>query len=465
MNRFFPLIFSLLLSNCSNPQLGDLVITNVNIIDVTSGEVLPAQDLLIIDNKIASIENYRPTNKYQTEVNIDGSGKYIIPGLWDAHTHILWRTDEFDLHNKLMIANGVTAFRDMWGSDEIAKTVRERMESREFINQRFIQTNHMLDGPPELNKGSGEVRNIEEAIHFVDSIVENSNPDFIKVYSQLSKEVFFAIADKAKQYRMDFVGHIPSEVPLEDAISAGLRSTEHLLGFFIALSDKRDFFYNHPEIEYPKRMDLIVKNQSNSRIDTVANTLKKYNSFVVPTLIISKASYLSYSYDSVPNTYLNSFIPEYQKDYWIVDYPGYEEYYNEEIFNRTDEIVKLLSDRGVKIVAGTDASAHNAFTYPGFSLHDELELLAEAGLEETEVLKSATIYPAELAHMQDSIGKVEVGFLADLVLLEENPLENIKNIKSIRGVISNGNYYNEEELNGLLEKAQIEAAKLKPDSN
>ena len=164
------LILATLLFSCSTKNSGDIIISNINIVQVESGLVIHNQTIVIKANKIHTIVESAPSEKLYAKVIIDGTDKYIIPGLWDMHTHLLWSIPEFYRHNKMMIANGVTGFRDMWGSDSIASLVKDKFLTGELIHQRFYRTNHMLDGAPELWKGAGEVSSPEEARTKIDSI-------------------------------------------------------------------------------------------------------------------------------------------------------------------------------------------------------------------------------------------------------------------------------------------------------
>lgn len=461
------LLLCLIVSSCKKEINGDTIITNINVIDVIEEKVLPAQDLIIIGNQIISIQNHNSNQKYIAQNVINGSGKYVIPGLMDMHTHVLWKEEDFRIQNKMMIANGVTAFREMWGVDSIAQFAKQNMKTGALVPQRIYFTNHMLDGPPEIWDGSGEVNNAEEAIRFVDSIVQQTDAEFIKVYSLLSRESFMAIANRCKELNIDFAGHIPDYVPLEDAISTGMRSTEHLYGFKIALSDEREYYFNNPNQGTGEDYLKVCMSQSNKRIDTVAKVLVNNNSMVVPTLIMLLALDKANRDASLVIPEYNEFVPEYRRLKWDNPdkYPAKYDSLNIEMIKRDFEIVRLLNERDVKIVAGTDTDFVNAYTFAGFSLQDELYYLVKAGLSPGEALQAATIHAAELMNKKDSLGQVKQGFLADLVLLNGNPLQQIEHTRAIDGVFSNGVFYNRESLNKLLQEAKELVDKLELEYN
>ena len=369
--------------SCKKEIKGNIIISNINIVDVETGEIIPSQDVIIIGNRIDKIQNHQDNNDYNAQNIINGKDKYLIPGLWDMHTHILWRLDEFCLQNKMMIANGVTGFRDMWGSDSIAGIVKSKMKLGELPNQRIYRSNHMIDGPPEMWEGSGEVKNAKEARQLVDSILQNTDSDFIKVYTSLSKESFLAIANRCKELGIDFVGHIPESLTLEEAISAGMKSTEHLYGFKIALSNERDFFYNNPDIDAVRRHVKVAMFPSNDRIDTVSSTLLQNNTAVVPTFTITLGLDKAMKDNiSINESIYSEYIPLYRKQKWkrpnIIP-PEFDSLFKARI-RRDFEIIELLNNRGVRILAGTDTAFSNPFTYAGFSLHEELQHLVSAGL-------------------------------------------------------------------------------------
>lgn len=458
--QLYFLILFFTVSGCNKVIKGDIVISNINIIDVSNSEIKPSQDVIIEGATITRVLPHEPNIQYESPCIIDGSGKFLTPGLMDMHTHVLWHIDDFSIQNKMMIANGVTGFRDMWGSDSIAKIVKDKMKLGEFPNQRIYRTNHMIDGPPEIWEGSGEVASPEKAIQFVDSIVQHTNADFIKVYSLLSKESFMAIAKRCKELNIDFAGHIPYGVPLEDAISSGMRSIEHLYGFQISLSKEKDKYFK--KYKDPSDIDFFLKtvfSQSNERIDTIAALLNQNNTFVVPTFTIHHGLYKANSETPISESKYSEFIPDYRREKWKITYE-YADSIETKLIERDYEIIGLLNERGVKIIAGTDVAFVNPFTFAGFSIHDELQYLVSAGLTPSDALKASTIYAAELIHKEDSLGQIKKGYFADLVLLDKNPLVKIGNTKTIHSVISNGILYNSDSLQMLLKEAKEITAKL-----
>lgn len=457
------LTFTTLLFSCSTKYSGDIIISNINIVQIETGLVIPSQTIVIRDNKIHTIVESSPSEKLVAKVIIDGTDKYIIPGLWDMHTHLLWSLPEFNRHNKMMIANGVTGFRDMWGSDSIASLVKQKFSSGELIHQRFYRTNHMLDGEPELWEGAGEVSSPEEAITKVDSIFNSTDADFIKVYSSLTKESFEAIAKRSKELGVPFMGHIPQEVPVLDAIEAGLKSVEHLNGLLMSLSLEKDSIYKNMALGIQPNPMMLIQTQSDDKIEEIANKLIEFESYVTPTFTVKQGNNKKLNQYPINEDKLDAYIPANIKEKWVLNpqyaLPPFVLGLIADTYKREVEIVNLLNKQGVSFLAGTDAANSNPFTYAGFSLQEELSNLVDAGLTPNQALQSATINPAKFIGQSDSLGLVKSGFLADLVILKDNPLEEIKNTRKIENVISNGVLYNTQAIDSLLNIAKNLAIK------
>ncbi len=326
--------------------------------------------------------------------------------------------------------------------------------SNDLPNQRIYRANHMLDGIPEKWKGSGEVPDPITALKMVDSLYNQTDTDFIKVYSRLSKESFLAIANRCNELGIEFMGHVPDMVPLEIAVKAGIKSMEHMNGFQVALSREKDIHYKNFEMGIrPNPMEL-AQTQSNIRIDTIASLLKEFNCAITPTFTVHDGIAKQLKQYPIDKNPLDSYIPKYRKEKWknnspTTALPPFVLQLIEDNRNRKLEIVKLLHEGEAIILAGSDVSGSNPFTYSGFSLQEELQNLVEAGLPPHEALKVATMNASKFVNMSDSLGLVKSGYLADLLILNNNPLENIKHLEKIETVISNGTIYNRQSLDSL----------------
>lgn len=450
-------LLTLSLINCSNHQIkGDIIISNINVVDVVESKIVPHQTIAIIGNEIISITPYSEEAEIDGGSIINGNGRYVIPGLWDMHTHALW--ENVALFNKLMVANGVTGFRDMWGSDSVASKFRRGIINGTYLPQRYIYANHIIDGYPPVWEGSIGVSNKTEAKNVVDSLAK-TDTDFIKVYSNLSKESFLAVAERSREIGMDMVGHIPASVPAEEAIKAGLKSVEHFYGIIEAHSPLRDSLLALGPIGMREQV-MMLFNSSKTLEDSLNRLMVEKEVWLVPTFALWNGyTRIASPYDVEPDPRVK-YLPRDITDNWTADKNKFINRFSKKMFEtwnvkmkRHKEIIQNAHEAGVGILAGTDISASNPYTFPGFSLHDELSALVESGLSNGEALKSATINPARYLNASDSLGQIAEGYLADLVILNGNPLKDISNTRLISGVITNGDYLNRKQLDNLLSEA------------
>jgi len=447
-------LLALILISCSHPQIkGDIIISEINVVDVAESEVIPHQTIAIVNNKIIGITPFSEKTEIHGNIVINGKGKYVIPGLWDMHTHALW--ENASLFNKLMVANGVTGFRDMWGSDSVATNFKRGVNNGTFLPQRFIYANHMIDGVPPIWEGTISVADKTEAKNVVDSLA-GTDTDFIKVYSNLSRDSFLAIAERSNEIGMDVVGHIPVSVPAEEAIKAGLKSVEHLYGIIEAHSPLRDSLLASGPIGMREQI-LMLMNSSEAYEDSLNQLMVEENVWLVPTF----AYWYGYTkiatpFETEPDSRVK-YLPTDITENWTADKNQFISRMNEDMFeiwnvkmNRHKEIIQNAHEAGVGILAGTDIAASNPYTFPGFSLHDEISALVKSGLSNGEALQTATINPAKYLNASDSLGQIGEGYLADLVVLNGNPLNDITNTRKINAVITNGNYLDRHQLDNLL---------------
>lgn len=437
----------------------DLIITNARIVDVKDGVVLPRKTIVIKNDTIHTVTDDKKAADFKAVQFIDASDKYVIPGLWDMHTHVLDDTLEYPYFNRMLVANGVTGIRDMWGSDLVAAWAKKQFTQGKLPHQHFYRTNHIADGPP----GSSDLPTIdtpEEAVHFVDSIYENTTADFIKTYSLLRPDVYYAIAKRCNELKFPFAGHVPDMVPVENAIKIGHKCIDHMEGIDVALSTEREELYKQLgtlEIDWTKRIQRINDTQSDERIPYLADLLLKHGAMVSPTFVVLKGTTRLIDGESLDSGYQNSFIPSRMKKLWRDNARylpnGYAEPWKKFVARQYD-ILRLLSKEGVLVLAGSDTSESLAYTYAGFSLHEELEELVKAGLSPLQALQAATLNAGIFLNRPEKIGQVSPGFYADLVILEGNPLDNISQTRKIHSVISKGIYYDRTNLNNYLDEAR-----------
>jgi imidazolonepropionase-like amidohydrolase len=436
------------LFSCHNASNHDCLITNVNIIDVNTGKILNNKTVAIDSNRISAI--------YDNEINIgdkttiiDGKGKYLIPGLWDMHGHYKWDHVEID---PLLIANGITGIREMWGDMPEFVKVPDKTQSKDMVSPSVYSSGDLIDGnPPSFPAGCLVVTTPEEAINAVNKQIDKK-VDFIKVYGALSEECFMAIANKAKESNIPFAGHIPDKVSIYKAIEAGMASSEHLYGFLEGCLAQN--YYENP----PRSMGEFISRFSDTRFDSLCLKLANGSMWICPTLTVNRA--MSYLNDStftkdtrmayLPNSIIgvwNQKLNPFTKDQIDAFANSRRERYLFEL-----SLLGKMNKKGVKFISGTDFP--NPYVFPGFSLHDELSLMVKGGMPILDALKSATINPAIFMNKTDDFGSIAVGKMASLVVLNKNPLENIENTKTIETVIVRGKVYNGKALSLMLEEAK-----------
>ncbi|HEX6731200.1 MAG TPA: amidohydrolase family protein [Pyrinomonadaceae bacterium] len=468
-----PVLLSLFL--IPSPQTGtkSLVLKHVTVVDVTADQRLKAlkvdQAVVITGNQITAIGQADKIRVPQGAQIVDAGGRYLIPGLWDMHVHSLveGRPDYFF---PLFIANGVTGVRDMGGSlpFERIRQIRNDLNSGKLIGPRLgAVAGKILDGPgTQLNVGMS-VTNTNQARQIVRSF-KQSGADFIKVYDRLSRDVYLAIVDEARKEKIPVAGHVPFESSAAEVSDEGQKSIEHAMDIFISASvdEKRlreDLRRgNSTEINAP-RMQVELKAVSaydEKRSKSLFARFASNNTWQCPTLIVRRSSSHGNNERLAADPRMK-YIPKSTRNSW-------DQMFRQRFASGTVEqrllrfqtfllVVGAMQRANVQILAGTDIL--NPYVFPGFSLHEELALLVDAGLTPMQALRTATSNPAKFLGMSDEAGTIEKGKLADLILLDANPLDDIRNTQRIYGVVANGRYFPSQELKALLAQAEANASK------
>lgn len=454
-----------------------LAFNHVTVIDMTGAPPQPDMTVVIVGNRIAALGKPGKIRVPKNAQVIDATGKFLIPGLWDMHAHVFhYRLplppDEYDF--PLFIANGVTSVREMW--TRVDKMGQIRLWRKQFYERpgtipRFAAVGTLVDGPPATWANSDTVSTADEARLMVDK-VKAGGVDFFKVYSNLPREAYFAIADEAKKRHFPFTGHVPDTVTLMEASDAGQRSIEHLTGFSNVYKDcpsgKALAKKVLPELiatgsPFRRIVEQALELCDEEKALALYQHLAKNEMWQVPTLVLRKID--ATDSDTLYGDGRLKYMPG-GKDHFI----DWDRFHGERRkrtatewdeargrLQRALEIVGTMHRAGVRFMAGTDVS--NPYVYPGFSLHDELALFVEARLTPMEALQTATRNPAVFLGMLDSLGTIEKGKFADLVLLEANPLEDISNSRRIDAVVVNGRYLSKDTLRKVLTDAEANATK------
>ncbi len=452
-------------------KTANVMITGATIIDVRTGKRIKDSVVVIEGERIievGSLGKVRIPNGAQV---IDAKGKFLIPGLWDMHVHTF--NEDFI---KMYVANGITGVRDMFGLLARINKWRAEIKAGNMLGPRIVAAGPIVDGPKPVWPGSLAVKDETEGRQAVTK-VKQAGSDFVKVYSLLPRDAFFAIADEAKKQGIPFAGHVPESVSAADASDAGQKSIEHLTGVLMACS--RD--------EETLRMELLraIANadpSTSSRARRVPINIKAIQSYdqekaaslfarftrngtwqsTTLTVLRSTAYLDDPSFTSDPRV---RYVAPAMKDRWgnskndfrFKTYSAADWANAKKIFAKYLEVTGTMRRAGVEFLAGSDTP--NPYCFPGFSLHDELALMVKAGLTPLEALQAATINPAKFLGLIDSLGTVEQGKYADLVLLEADPLKEIGNTQKIAAVVLNGKFVPRETLQEMLKKVEADAAK------
>jgi len=431
-------------------QASRLIITNVNIVDVANNNIIRNKSLVIGNGRIERILNQGDTLD-ESDISFDAQGKYAISGLWDMHSHLAFDTAP-QMAMPLHIANGVINLRDMQGVMNINQSRRDWI--REIDNGELLGPR--LPGvAAEIVGDNYDERNVLDVVNRA----SKNSQTFIKIYSGILSDRYFSLADSAKKQNVVFAGHYPSSIDPVLASNAGQKSFEHAHLFInnsaANAQQLREYYqsvYSEQESDTPERptgkdiLGSFVPDKFNALVDTMI----KNETYFCPTHI-TKNYEASVNNERFVADDRRKYVPYLMKFIWADDVEGMrdgEEIYHKEFHQRGLELTRLAHQKGVKILAGTDS--YDPYSFPGFSLHNELEQLVQAGLSTAEALATATLNPAEYFGLTKDYGSVSEGKIADIVLLNKNPLEDIRHTQSIDALVYNGALYSREELDAFL---------------
>jgi imidazolonepropionase-like amidohydrolase len=434
-----------------SPVADDLALTHVAVVDVESGRLLPEQTVVIAGNRIQAVGPSASTRIPAGAQVVESRGKYLIPGLWDMHAHP-WQ--EADL--ALFVANGVTGARVMFGNPRHLGW-REEIRRGERLGPNLYVAGPIIEGPPppELasvipTEGKVLVRTGEEAAAAVKA-QKAAGYDFVKVYNNLSRSAYEGLVAEARAQHLPVAGHVPFEPGLAGVLRAGQASIEHLRGYVERLVPpdapqragadlrSRTLAWRYAD---PAKMRALAEATRDGRVWNTPTLAVRI--FVLPEAEVKKylarpgADYLA------PSIALR----DRRKIGWLSNFTDEDFRLAGEGHAMEDALIRALRDAGAGLLAGTDVAPW------GFSLHRELELLVNAGLTPSQALAAATCNPARFLGASESLGRVRPAARADLVVLDANPLEDIRHTQKINAVVLNGRYLSRQALDRLLAQAR-----------
>jgi imidazolonepropionase-like amidohydrolase len=453
-----------------------LVIRNIAVVDVKAGTVSRNKTVIIQGNRITSIRD--KAKRLRNAITIDGKGKYLIPGLWDMHAHALLDSTYVWVF-PLLVANGVTGIRDMGNNlpfQQIDQIRRDILEGKILGPRLGATTAKIMDGikvgqsavsGASLSSNATAVKTPEEARELVKEY-KRQGMDFIKPYNHLSREEYLAIVDEAKKQNIPFAGHVPNAMTAAKVSDLGQSSIEHNWDIFVSCSHDEAILrqelekipYNQPVS--PARAEInrkAVATYDHAKAAKLFGHFAQNGTWMCPTIVFFTP--IVFQENELMNDKRLQYIPKYLQTIW------HNQFRQRAALNSNDEkklndqrrleIIGLMDSVGVGLLAGTDLN--NAYVFPGFSVHEELENFVNAGLSPSAALRTATINPAIFLKATDKLGTIGKGKIADLLLLDADPLENISNTKKIYAVILNGRLLERKDLDELLNKAKELAAK------
>jgi len=459
------LLFALMLISFT-ARSQTIIIKDITIVDVRNGKLSKNSDVFIEGNKIKAIGNGLKNTAASTIIN--GKGKYLIPGLWDMHVHAL-SDSRYKWLFSLMVANGVTGIREMGNNlpfEQIVQIRNELLEQKIIGPRLGATTARILDG---VHLGQSFIKHDSTSVGTAIETAEagrelvreykRQGMDFIKPYYHLSREEYLAIADEAKRQKIPFAGHVPYAMTATEVSDLGQSSIEHNIDILVSCASNEAMLreeiqkipYNQPY--NPARQKIADKGLYTFDEQKAVRLFERFvrnGTWMCPTIVFFNPGIKEET--ERLNDGLLKYISPAEQQRWRNQMKQRDALSSAELkklnYQRRLEIVRLMNKTGVRMLAGTDIL--NPYVFPGFSVHEELESFVKAGLSPLEALRTATINPAIFLNATDSLGTIEKGKIADLVLLDANPLENISNTKKISVVVLNGKVFQRTDLDQLL---------------
>ncbi|MCC6244572.1 MAG: amidohydrolase family protein [Gemmatimonadaceae bacterium] len=427
----------------------DLLLTNARVIDVETGGITANRSIAMRGDTIVSIGDARSARGFRARKTVNVRGKYVIPGLWDMHMHFGGGPALIAENRALMplyVAHGIVAVRDAAGDlSESVLAWRDSIALGTLRGPTIFTSGPKIEGINSIWPGDQEVgtrAGVDSALDKLQAMRVN----FVKLTDNTLKPELFRYALGEVQKRgLKSSAHIPGAVPVREAIELGLGSIEHLSYAVRAGSEQPG---------QPAARDVIAAFDSVTAMATY-RLMAARGTAITPTLTISRTlawldadthandDYLKYIGPGLRATYQGRVDRAAQADAAAIER-------RHQVFTFTSARLPMLQQAGVMILAGTDAGFLNSFVYPGVALHDELQLLVQAGLTPLQALQGATIHGARFLNKTARHGTIARGHAADLVILDRNPLQNIAATRAIFGVVMRGEYHDRAALDGML---------------
>jgi len=379
--------------------------------------------------------------------------------LWDMHVHLWYKEDQFPMY----LAWGITGVRDMGSDLARVKRWRSEIKSGALLGPHIETCGPAVDGFPSDDPKLPVimVRSPAEARTAYDHLEQDLKVDFVKVLSRLPRDAYLALIERARKWGLPVAGHVPDTVPVDEAVTARQNSIEHLSNVLLACSsDERKILVPRANAIERKDWNAVISFDERAlatfdfnKADALIERMARYASYQTPTLVMLRRRTYADADDVARDPHLK-YIPAAIRETWSDPREDKKKQPEAALalldreFEKDCSLVERMQLSGVPILAGTDTG--DPYTFPGYDLHRELQLLVKAGLTPLQALRAATIEPAEYLGADESLGTVAPGRMADLVLLDADPLKDIRNTQKISAVVLGGKYLSRTTLDSML---------------
>jgi hypothetical protein len=405
-----------------SPNPENIVFTNANLITMTSDEVLLRQDLYVRGGLVEKILPSQDGNDYSGYRRIQANGTYLMPGMGNMYVHLLssyysnYKKDLF-----LHLAHGITTVRSMWGSD-FQVGLRDSIENGLILGPTMYVASPGFDGSRGVWPGSVITKNAKEVRDKVAEF-DQKNYDFIKVYSGLSSEEYFALLDEAEIMGIRPIGHIPFTVPISTILDHNQKSISHLQGYAVWVNQISDW----------------------NRIRSLAKKTAASKTWSCPTLSVVNRETGQIN-DFKNSSEMSHISPEYRS---FMTSGGTQPVVSDASMMHQQRLrfIGLLHEMNANILVCTDTGLR--YVFPGFTFFEELQYYQQAGLSNYEVLKTATVNMGNYLG-NDKLGVIRQGAQADLIMLRENPLDDIEALETREGVMTKGTWFPKNKIDEVL---------------
>jgi hypothetical protein len=411
-----------------------IVFKNVNVVPMDTERIIKNQDVIVEDDKIIYVGDADSCKLPSNARVINGKGKYILPGLTDMHVHICNKNELL-----LYLANGVTTIRNMWGfkifGRDLHLELKKEIENGNLLGPKIYTAGSFFDGNPPIWPMSNIVTSSQKAESMVLEEKEKGY-DFIKLYSKLSQDNYNSVIIAAEKNNIPAVGHVPGQVSIDHVLKSNQYTIEHLLGY-VDLYGRKDL-----SIPLDKYEEYAVKTKENGIWNCPTITTNQYVCPEEDYVVVDESKF--------------KYMSPYMRKYWgnvkktqhkIINKFNFQYPSKSNIYRM--KMLKSLNQVDAKIILGTDANMLN--TLPGFSIHEELHNMVLAGLTPYEAIYAGTHASAECLRDNNNSGTITEGKKADIIMVKDNPLKDISNLKKLDGVMVQGKWISEEKMIGLLE--------------